>query len=95
MPSISDNRCAQCGQRQDEGGVVAPMLHSASKGIYSTADDVESYHLDCLPYHMEEAHRDRHGSRIDAAKAGARGDKLRAVPDDLDDGVDVAAMAVS
>lgn len=79
--SISANRCAQCGKTQDDGGVVAPMLHLASKGIHSTKEDMVSYHLDCLPYELEEAHRELHGPRIDAAKAGVRGDELRAVAD--------------
>lgn len=83
---MTDNRCVQCGQAQDEGGVLAPMLHLASRGLDSTAEDLVSYHLDCLPWQLEEAHRAKHGPRIDAAKAGVRGDDLRAVADNELDG---------
>lgn len=72
------NVCTQCGKDQEDGGVTAPMLHLASQGLNSTADDVVSYHLDCLPYQLEADHRDQHGAVIDAAKAGVRGDDLRA-----------------
>lgn len=79
--SVNDNRCAQCGQRQDEDpsldkGQPAPMIHVAMKGIYSTADDLVSFHLDCMPYEVEAAHREKHGDAIDAAKSGKRGDDL-------------------
>lgn len=77
MATITNNVCAQCGQRQDEGGVLAPMLHTASRGLDSAAGDIVSYHLDCLPYQLEEAHREAHGKYIDAAKKGLRGDDLR------------------
>jgi hypothetical protein len=76
----SDNVCAQCGQRQDEGGVTAPMVHVGT-GIFSGTPVITSYHLDCMPYDLEAQHRERHGPRIDAAKAGVRGDELRAVDD--------------
>jgi hypothetical protein len=78
--SLHDNRCTQCGQAQTEGGVVAPMVHAAT-GIFSGQPVIDSYHLDCMPYDLEQQHRDRHGPRIDAAKAGVRGDELRAVDD--------------
>lgn len=87
MPDTG-NVCTQCGQSQTHDGVTAPMLHLAARGIHSTADDIVDYHLDCLPHELEAAHRDRHGSRIDAAKNGVRGDELRAVADDLVDGFD-------
>lgn len=86
MASVTENRCAQCGQRQDEGGVVAPMLHLAARGLSSTAADVASYHLDCLPYDLAEQHKARHGSRIEAARKGKRGDALRKIPDDIEGG---------
>lgn len=89
------NRCAQCGQTQEVGpdgvgrdpaGVPTPMVHVASKGMHSTADDLVSYHLDCQPYELEQAHRGKHGPRIDAAKDGVRGDELLAVTDNETDG---------
>lgn len=88
---VTGNVCAQCGQAQTtingKGEIVtAPMLHAATKGIYSSAEDMVSLHLDCLPHDLEAAHRDRHGSRIDAAKKGVRGDKLREIPDDVQAG---------
>lgn len=92
MTTVTGNVCTQCGQPQttvSDGKVVtARMLHLAAKGIHSTAEDMLSYHLDCLPYELEQMHRRRHGSAIDAAKKGVRGDKLRAVPDDVADGFD-------
>lgn len=90
---VTGNVCTQCGQPQTTmnsiGEVVtARMLHLAAKGIHSTAKDMMSYHLDCLPHELELAHRERHGSAIAAAKNGTRGDELRAVPDDIAAGFD-------
>lgn len=90
MANTVANRCTQCGQTQQVGadgvgrdpdGVPTPMVHIASRGMNSTVDDLVSYHLDCLPYELEQAHRAKHGKRIDAAKKGMRGEKLLAVAD--------------
>lgn len=84
---MADNQCAQCGQWQKLGTPeAAPMLHLAARGIYSRPEDMVSYHLDCLPYDLAEAHMDKHGSRIRAAREGVRGDELRAIADDDTEG---------
>jgi len=52
------NICVQCGKPQIVDGVEHVMLH------YGT----QSYHLDCLPYDVEAAHRADHGALIDKIK---------------------------
>lgn len=80
IADIADNRCVQCGHPQVDNGVTAPMAHLALKGIHSTAEDMVSIHLDCMPKHIEDAHREGgYGDVIDAAKAGTRGDELLAL----------------
>lgn len=80
MASLAANTCRQCGQSQTEGGVQAPMIHFASKGpLDSTAEDMQSYHFDCLPFDLAEQHAPLYSTVIDAAKAGTRGDALQAI----------------
>lgn len=67
------NVCETCLQSQNEDfathGIQAPMLHHGT----------QSYHLDCLPPEIEDAHRKNHGTAIDAAVAGVRGQELHDV----------------
>lgn len=72
---LQTNICKQCGKPQvapdpDTGELVqAIMLHYG----------VDSYHVDCLPFELEQLHRPQHSEVIDAAKAGVRGEELRAI----------------
>lgn len=67
------NVCRQCGQSQNDDhavhGIQAPMLHYG----------LDSYHLDCIPFDIEQMHRPQHSEAIDAAKAGKRGQELHVV----------------
>lgn len=84
-PRLWANICRQCGQSQNDDfaahGIHAPMLHVAREGANfqsMTAEDIHSYHLDCMPHAVEAQHRDQHGVAIDAAKSGQRGQELHA-----------------
>lgn len=63
------DRCLQCGQTDDH-----PKLHLADGG------EVRSWHHDCLPADVREAHAEfpRVSRVIEAAESGIHGDDLRA-----------------
>jgi hypothetical protein len=50
------------------------MVHLATRGLSSTPGDVQSWHLDCLPYELEQAHRAEHGDLIDKIKGDSKAD---------------------
>ncbi|MGZ4617183.1 MAG: hypothetical protein ACXV3F_00335 [Frankiaceae bacterium] len=62
------DRCVQCGQSDDH-----PKFHLADKG------EVRSFHHDCLPADVREAHADHPmvPRIIAAAESGVRGHELR------------------
>lgn len=87
------NVCVQCGQPQIVDGVAHPMVHAATKGLSSTADDVQSWHLDCMPHDLEQAHRPDHGDLIDQIKGDTGRDYAARRQWAVDHGEQMAAAA--
>jgi hypothetical protein len=80
-PNLAAVTCYMCGQSKiDSAGAEHPMIHIAFGGFEATSESTKSMHLDCMPHHVAQAHiAAGHGPEIEAARAGVRGDDLRAI----------------